>query len=112
MRQFTTPEQTAKLMELGFEKPKSVTEISWQEDEKDNPIINANTIEYTRHYSIGELIEMLPPKLGGHHLLIERYIEYGQWLVYYEISMSGSIAPELIDALYNMIVKLKEVKIL
>uniref|UniRef100_UPI004056E0E3 hypothetical protein n=1 Tax=Alistipes sp. TaxID=1872444 RepID=UPI004056E0E3 len=56
MKQYLSPDQTAKLIELGFEKPKSVAEISWQEYENDNPIINANTIEYTRHYSIGELI--------------------------------------------------------
>ena len=27
MRQHTTPEQTAKLIELGFEKPKSISSI-------------------------------------------------------------------------------------
>lgn len=99
MRQFTTPEQTAKLIELGFEKPKIASPRLKRVD-------GVPTFEL--RYTIGELIEMLPPKLGGHHLSIERYIEYDQWLVCYEISMSGSIAPELCDALYNMIVRLKK----
>ena len=109
MRQFTTPEQTAKLVKLGFEKPKG-----WCAEG-----ISSHLHMYKRreddegfNYSIGELIEMLPPKLGGHHLSIERYIEFGQWIVCYEINLDGSIAPELCDALYNMIVKMKEYKMI
>ena len=117
MKLFTDEIQTAKLIELGFEKPKSVTEISWQEIEKDNPIINANTIEYTRAYSIGELIEMLPKSLKNPYnppLAIEWN---GKWRVYYgvpeEYSWEWSIwyeeeRKELIDALYDMCVRLKE----
>lgn len=112
MRQFTTPEQTAKLIELGFAEPKSITSISWDVPEDDSPFINANSIEFEYQYSIGELIQMLPPKLGGHHLSIERYIEFGLWIVCYEINRDGSIAPELCDALYNMIVKMKEYKMI
>lgn len=102
MKQYLSSEQTAKLVELGFEKPKNSLPI--REENK--------ALVYQLRYTIGELIEMLPPKLGGHHLSIERYIEYDQWLVCYEISMSGSIAPELCDALYNMIVKMKEYKMI
>lgn len=107
MKQFTTPDQTAKLIELEFEKPRSVL-LYAQSVDCDNNYGWKWEAKQNGNYSIGELIEMLPPKLGGHHLEIERYIEYGQWLVCYEIRMSGSIAPELCDALYNMIVKLKE----
>ena len=125
MKQYTTPEQTAKLIELGFEKPKSVTEISWQEDEKDNPIINANTIEYTRNYSIGELIETLPMtitheiwfgkdkgKEGVWGLQISTGGTEYVWEISYERAYSAHLyceaRSELIDALYDMIVKLKE----
>ena len=109
MRQFTTPEQTDKLIELGFEKPKGwcaegiSSHLHMYKRREDDEGLN---------YSIGELIQMLPPKLGGHHLSIERYIEFGQWIVCYEINRDGSIAPELCDALYNMIVKMKEYKMI
>lgn len=59
MKQFTTPEQTAKLIELGMPKPKSATGISWDTPEGDSPFINANSIEFEYHYSIGELLEII-----------------------------------------------------
>ena len=49
MRQFTTVDQTTKLIELGFEKPKYAT-MFWR-NEKEVTEIN---------YTIGELIELLP----------------------------------------------------
>jgi hypothetical protein len=114
MKQYTNESQTAKLIELGFEKPKSVTEISWQEDEKDNPIINANTIEYTRHYSIGELLSFLPKSIKVNDCFFTLTIsaEFDNWLVEYVDIAFGSQAyvrdVELIDALFTEIVKLKE----
>ena len=115
MKQYTTPEQTAKLIELGLPNPKSVTDISWQEYERDNPIINANTIEYTRAYSIGELIEMQPLTLGVHYDLHIEFLGTKWYVAYYWIGNDGEYytkyefsARELIDALYDMIIKLKE----
>lgn len=114
MRQYTTPEQTAKLIELGFEKPKGwcVEGISsWLimcKHKEDNEGFN---------YSIGELIEMLPKSLKNPYnppLAIECN---KKWRVYYGVpedySWDWSIwyeeeRTELIDALYNMIIKLKE----
>ena len=49
MKQYTTLEQTAKLIELGVEKPKSM-----------NGEYNGWQFMPTPAYSIGELIEMLP----------------------------------------------------
>ena len=104
MRQFTTPEQTAKLIDLGFENPKG-----WCAEG-----ISSHMHMYKRreddegfNYSIGELIEMLPPKVGGWNLSIERYWEIERWCVSYACDRF-SMTTELIDALYNMIVKLKE----
>lgn len=114
MRQYTTQDQTAKLIELGFEKSKSVTEISWSEYEKDCPIINANTIEYTRHYSIGELLSFLPKSIKVNDLFFTLCIHSSSdyWIIEYTDIAFGSQArlykEELIDALYDMIVKLKE----
>lgn len=107
MKQFTTAAQTAKLIDLGFEKPKSVTTISWDVPEDDGIMINANSIEFDYHYSIGELIEMLPPRVGKWHLSIDRYWEFELWVVYYEPSNCFCKATELRDALYYMIIKLK-----
>ena len=98
MIQFTTPEQTAKLVELGFKNPRIDAGVTkWECYE---PIC-------TGSYTIGELIEMLPPKVGGWNLSIERYWEIERWCVSYACDRF-SMTTELIDALYNMIVKLKE----
>ena len=58
MKQFTSIEQTAKLIELGFEKPKGWSAegiSSWfvMYKHKDN--------DEDFNYSLGELIEMLKP---------------------------------------------------
>lgn len=88
MRQYTTPDQTAKLIELGFKKPKSIESHDgyWG---------------YNYAYSIGELIEMLN---GVSELEITRY--GSGWGVYDELrAFTGE---ELIDNLFDMILKLKE----
>ena len=111
MKQYTTPEQTAKLIELGFEKPKG-----WDVDGVTNNIklyvnIDANPMMF--NYSIGELIEILPISFETDNddtSWLE--IEAGAvWSVSY--SSFGFIdydceRKELIDALFDMIVKLKE----
>ena len=108
MRQYTTPEQTAKLIELGFEKPKGWSAegiSSWFVMYKDNDV--------DFNYSIGELIEMLPISFENDNddtswLEIEAE---AVWNVSY--SSFGFIdydceRKELIDALFDMIVTLKE----
>ena len=95
MKQYTTPEQTAKLIELGFEKPKSI-------------VGHDGYWGYDYAYSIGELIEMLPGRINGIDLTIERYYAFEQWLIYYDASQYFTKQTELIYALYDMIVKLKE----
>lgn len=101
MKQFTTPEQTDKMIELGFEKPKTLVDKYYDFD--------AENYKEVSRYSIGELIEMLPPKIDGRNLVIERYKELGQWLVCYESCLGVySMSAELSDALYDMVIKLKE----
>ena len=87
MRQYTTQEQTSKLIELGFEKPKSETEETLFTDNFYRPA-----------YSIGELIEML----NNQEKLTLVKLEH-KWYVNYHTK-----DVELIDALYEMILKLKE----
>ena len=114
MKQFTTHEQTAKLIELGYEIPFP----KWVKM-KDG---NCRTIEA---FSIGELIEMLPACIvhpiwwgdeigedGVWGLRIDSGgTEYG-WDLSYERHNSTHLyrggRSEMIDAIYDMIVELKE----
>ena len=103
MKQYTTPEQTAKLIELEFEKPKSIVREYYDFD----------AVDMEKAYSIGELIEILPISFENDNddtSWLE--IEAGAvWSVSY--SSFGFIdydceRQELIDALFDMIVELKE----
>ena len=108
MKQYLNSDQTAKLIELGFEKPSSIASVE--------PIYGMGGISVAKDYSIGELIEMLPAvirKFGGCPLNI--YREESAWYVYYNPIIAGVTAPiystnytELIDALFEMLVLLKE----
>jgi hypothetical protein len=118
MKQFTTTEQTAKLIALGFEKP--------------SPNFYRNGVTWIQcegNYSIGELIEMLPititheiwwekekGKEGVWGLRIDtRCTDYG-WNILYERPYSAPLylesRSELVDALYDMVINLKEEKII
>ena len=101
MRQFTTPEQTAKLIELGFEKPIN-TVVKEEPIYREGSIIDWKPIAEEGSYSIGELIEMLPEGL-----VIERHYIADVWIVRYPTKILIH-KEELIDALYDMVVKLKE----
>lgn len=107
MKQDTTPEQTAKLIELGFTQPK--TKLPFE--------VANNELGYT--YSIGELISILPQTINTFYNLSILSDHKGWWVLYgmigdgdmwsieYEVYRN-----EIIDALYDMIVKLKEEVIL
>jgi hypothetical protein len=102
MKQHLSSEQTAKLIELGFDKPKNIVEGKLYSD---------------THfaYFIGELIEMLdniPNNMWNFMRTSARVIKV-EVLVFprtkkdeylYKISYNK----ELIDALYDMIIMLKE----
>lgn len=112
MKHYTSSKQTAKLIELGFEKPKSI-------------VGHDGYWGYDYAYSIGELIEILPKTIiheiwwgeekgmeGVWGLCIDtEATDYG-WDVTYTRNSSAYLyrvgRTELIDALYDMIVKLKE----
>ena len=99
MKQYTTPEQTAKLIELGFESPKSIVEGELYSD-----------IYFA--YSIGELFEMLPDEIYVDENTYSKVIDktdvcYYSWeLEIYAISICD-VQEELIDNLYDMLVRLK-----
>jgi hypothetical protein len=93
---YTNSKQTAKLIELGFEKPKSM-----------NGEYNGWQFMPTPAYSIGELIEILPPRYNHEDLEINRDWRFERWLVFYR-GDDTTAATELIDALYDMIITLRE----
>lgn len=107
MRQYTSKEQTAKLIELGFPRPRIDAGVTkWEGYE---PIC-------TGSYTIGELIEMLPLKIEA-EMEDESDDEYA-WLSLEEgwdvLYRSGYYivervrhSKELIDALFEMLVQLK-----
>lgn len=113
MKQYTTPEQTAKLIELGFEKPKSISGYYQRGPYEYDAETNTKMVVYddTQYpiyaYSIGELIELLPD--DG---VTDRRLEFDSflWIVDWDSfdKMHQTISVELVDALYDMVVKLKE----
>ena len=124
MKQYTTPEQTAKLIELGFEKPKSKVDgkVIYEPDAD-------LEIEWEKAYSIGELIEMLPTTIMDEIWWGKEKGEDGiwglrigtegtdySWVISYERDNSAYLyregRSELIDALYDMIIKLKEERVI
>lgn len=112
MRQFTIPEQTAKLIELGFEKPKmAAPALKWVDGEP----------TFEPQYTIGELIEKLPTycwyKYGdkAFRAQLRIFFALGRWHIAYRKfeddhvgHLYGTQGDELVDALYDMLIKLKE----
>lgn len=104
MRQYTTHEQTARLREMGFEKPKSIiSAMAYKEDFISEPCLDCETA-----YSIGELLSFLPEFVNWTPRVIRgNIIEYsfeteGSELYYCNANN------ELIDNLFDMCKKLKE----
>lgn len=106
MKQYTDESQTAKLIELGFKKPKIDAGVTkWEGYE---PIC-------TGSYTLGELIAILPQTINVFYDLSILSTHKGWWVLYgmlgdgdmwsieYEVYRN-----DLVDALYEMIVKLKE----
>ena len=109
MRQNTTKEQTAKLIELGFERPENGV-IKQLLDRSTGLWV---TIGEEGDYYIGELIEKLPMENRAG----ERSIVYDglEWVVNWDNddgTINQVVATELIDALYEMILRLKEEEVI
>ena len=108
MKQYTNKDQTAKLIELGFPKPKFSFPI---EDNEYPDYVDEDDIPWSivESYSIGELIEFLPRWIkprGG----LEIVAESDGWLVMHghDPFDPQCTKPELIDTLFEYCVKLKE----
>ena len=105
MRQYTTPEQTAKLVELGFVPKMRIKGVCTK--------YGTVNIEHETYFDVGKLIEMLPEKVTDKHehdAILQMTCFNGEWRVKYAgaYDVGLMIAHELIDALYDMILELKE----
>lgn len=109
MKQYLSPEQTAKLIELGFEKPKNTQYVQRAKARNlHSPFIEFGELEFEGSYTIGELIEMLPEEFDGELLEIAAVtLSRYKWVVRYPYGIIV-YKNELIDALYEMIIKLRE----
>lgn len=104
MKQYLSSEQTAKLIELGFEKPKNER---WVLDVANESTSSIQNLVKRQDYSIGELIEMLPREYDGELLeILAVSLTYSKWTVRYPYGIIIN-KKELIDALYDMILRLK-----
>lgn len=114
MRHYTSQAQTAKLIELGFRWPMSIENVTVY---KETGQRGYDDVDVRQSYSIGELIEMLPKEmdceLGYLGLSIENniYEQPNEWIVTYDGRLQTN-SIELVDALYDMIVKLKEERVI
>ena len=103
MKQFLDATQTAYLQAIGIGKPKSVCKLTLDMDMDTVP---------TFGYSIGDLIDLLPTKIydEDEDVLASLQITSG-WEVFYTAYTDiyyYQINKELIDALYMMVIKLKD----
>lgn len=107
MKQYTSKDQTAKLIELGFPKPKHSSSVEEFEGKG-----WAGHVRVTFDYSIGELIEFLPLELEPHPDMARRTIvgdevlycdEYIDW-----VELRFNKHKEVIDNLFDACVTLKE----
>ena len=118
MKMYLNAEQTAKLIELGFEKPKSISGYyqsgPYEYDAETNTKMAVyDDTQYPIYaYSIGELIEMLPEYIEDKGATIDIGFDMFSWVIAYlnipQEYVYCTSGLELIDALYGMVVKLKE----
>lgn len=115
MKQNTSKDQTAKLIELGFDKPKTLVDKYYDFDAED--------YKEVFRYSIGELIELLPRCIETPDDTAVLEISYDsddwEWYCGHRWSYNSGWRlfgkdyktindTELVDALYRYIVELKE----
>lgn len=111
MKQYTTPDQTAKLIELGFEKPKNER---WVLDVANESTPSIQNIVKRQDYSIGELLSFLPENIAKENEMpstLNISLLDGEWCVEYADFLGADFSfssVELIDAIFDMLTKLKE----
>lgn len=106
MKQYLDQEQTAKLIELGFKPKMRIKGICTK--------YGTVNVEHEAYFDVGKLIEMLPEEINSDTLpgTFGAYIDHNKmWAVDYNSVLGEQYSTnrtELIDALYAMILQLKE----
>jgi hypothetical protein len=107
MKQYLSSDQTAKLIELGFEKPCSIASVE--------PIYGMGGISVAKAYTIGELLSFCPPLINSTKFgtaTINIFHDVINWVVGYDdvngVMRLTTVDLELVDALCTMCRKLKE----
>ena len=113
MKQYTSKDQTAKLIELGFPKPK----FSFPIEDNEHPDYvdeDGNSYSLVESYSIGELIEFLPTSFSkkDKYFHLDIFPARSGWFILYATynteEYHRNFKRELIDALFCACVTLKE----
>lgn len=108
MKQYTSVEQTAKLIELGFVPKAKIKEVRTVHSEV--------VVDHDCNFTIGELIEMLPDAIceshdDSCHYHLSMDTDACMWRVRYiddfDVTLCATYDVDLINALYDMCVKLK-----
>lgn len=111
MKQYTSQDQTAKLIELGFPRPKG-----WGNKDISNGMSIAlyNDGREDFNYSVGELIEFLPTSFSkkDKYFHLDIFPARAGWFILYATynreESHRNFKRELIDALFCACVTLKE----
>lgn len=107
MKQHTDIIQTMRLENLGFPSPKGVSKLSLDWDLDTVP---------TFDYSIGELLSFIPDKIeSGEDDFVATFQMTAGWEIYYTTYSDLFYYfnnTELVDALFDMVIELKENRII
>ena len=112
MKLYTNNEQTAKLIEIGLEKPKSIESITAY---KESGQRGYTDIDVRQSYSIGELLSFLPLSFnnddyyaltirGSKVMYCDSYLDW--------IEIEWGKHEELIDNLFDACIELKEEEVI
>lgn len=107
MKQYLDESQTAKLIELGFERPFRNEYLYIVEQ-------YGYAVNKERNFTIGELLSFLPENIAKENEMpstLNISLMNGEWCVQYADFLGTDFEfcnTVLIDALYDMLVKLKE----
>ena len=109
MKQYLDQQQTTRLIELGFEKPKNTQYVQRVKARNlHSPFIEFGEPEFEGSYTIGELLSFLPLTIKWTPRVIKgNVIEYSFETEGSELYYCNA-HNELIDNLFDMCVKLKE----
>lgn len=109
MKTVLTPEESQRLIDLGVD-PKLASNEQYVESDK---VLNGIELppELKPCFTLTNLLSILPKEIDERNLSMEYDSEFKQWYIGYNLWHLKS-APELIDALYSLLIWCLENKII